>query len=62
MKRLLQNHAFDAKRQAFFEHSNLQINRAKMTLPDWNESRIEERGAMLLEAALKIWFRPTASA
>lgn len=62
VNRSLQNHAFDAKRKAFFEHSNLQINRAQMTLTDWNESRIDERGAMLLEAALRIWSRPTASA
>jgi hypothetical protein len=62
VNRSLQNHAFDAKRKAFFEHSNLQINRAQMTLTDWNESRIDERGAMLLDAALKIWSRPTASA
>lgn len=60
VNRSLQNHAFDAKRKAFFEHSNLQLNRALMTLPDWCESRIDERGAMLFQAALKIWPGPSA--
>lgn len=61
VNRSLQNHAFDAKRKAFFEHSNLQINRAQMTLTDWNESRIDERGGMLFQAALKIWSGPSAA-
>jgi len=60
VNRSLQNHDFDAKRRAFFEHSNLQLNRALMTLQDWTEARIEERGVTLFAAAQKLWPGPSA--
>jgi len=58
VNRALQNHAFDAKRKALFEHSNLQLNRGLMQLAAWDEAAIEVRGDALLKAALRIWPGP----
>jgi len=58
VNRALQNHAFDAKRKALFEHSNLQLNRGLMQLAAWDEAAIEVRGEALLKAALRIWPGP----
>ena len=58
VNRALQNHAFDAKRKALFEHSNLQLNRGLMQLTAWDEAAIEVRGEALLKAALRIWPGP----
>ncbi|MEO8059732.1 MAG: DUF262 domain-containing HNH endonuclease family protein [Burkholderiales bacterium] len=58
VNRALQNHAFDAKRKALFEHSNLQLNRGLMQLAAWDEAAIEVRGEVLLKAALRIWPGP----
>ncbi len=58
VNRALQNYAFDAKRKALFEHSNLQLNRGLMQLAAWDEAAIEERGEALLKAALRIWPGP----
>ena len=58
VNRALQNHAFEAKRKALFEHSNLQLNRGLMQLAAWDEAAIEVRGEVLLKAALRIWPGP----
>ena len=49
VNRALQNHAFEAKRKALFEHSNLQLNRGLMQLAAWDEAAIEVRGEVLLK-------------
>lgn len=59
VNRGLQNRAFGEKRQAFFENSNLQINRALMLREKWDEVAIQERGELLFEFARKIWRGPT---
>jgi len=58
VNRALLNHAFEAKRKALFEHSNLQLNRGLMQLAAWDEAAIEVRGEVLLKAALRIWPGP----
>jgi len=58
VNRALQNHAFEAKRKALFEHSNLQLNRGLMQLTAWDEAAIQARGEDLLKAALLIWPGP----
>ena len=58
VNRSLQNHAFEQKRQALFEHSNLQLNRGLMTRHHWNEEAITKRGTELFEAARVIWAGP----
>ncbi|MBU4281380.1 MAG: DUF262 domain-containing HNH endonuclease family protein [Gammaproteobacteria bacterium] len=58
VNRALQNHGFEAKRRALFEHSNLQLNRGLMQCTAWDESAIEVRGEELLKAALRIWPGP----
>lgn len=58
VNRALQNHAFEAKRQAFFDHSHLQLDRA-LTKPDkWDEISIEKRAETLFGFARKIWRGP----
>lgn len=59
VNRALQNHAFEAKRKALFEHSNLQLNRGLMQRTAWDEEAIEARGEELLKAALRIWPGPS---
>lgn len=58
VNRSLQNAAFCAKRQAFFEHSNLHLNRQLMQRTDWTEAAIAERGETLAKVALQIWPGP----
>lgn len=58
VNRSLQNHAFDQKRQALFNHSNLQLNRDLMTRPNWDEAAISERGARMFDIASLIWAGP----
>ena len=58
VNRSLQNHAFDAKRQAFFEHSHLQLNRALTAAKGWSEEAIQDRGEKLFGFALKLWRSP----
>lgn len=58
VNRALQNHAFAPKRQALFDHSNLQLNRELMQATDWNETSITERGERLFEFARVIWRSP----
>lgn len=58
VNRFLQNHGFEAKRKALFEHSNLQLNRALMQCQSWDETAIAARGQALFEFAVKIWPGP----
>lgn len=58
VNRSLLNHAFDEKRQAFFNHSHLQLNRA-LTKPEiWDESAIQERAKTLFAFAVNLWRGP----
>jgi len=58
VNRALQNHAFDAKRKALFDHSNLQLNRGLMQRSAWDEEAIADRGQALFQAAVRIWPGP----
>ncbi|CAB3647714.1 DUF262 domain-containing protein [Achromobacter pestifer] len=58
VNRGLQNHAFERKRAALFEHSNLQLNRSLMQLTEWDEVAIAERGEALFEVARGLWVGP----
>lgn len=58
VNRALQNHAFEAKRQALFEHSNLQLNRELMQRVSWDEQAIAARGEALAKIALQLWPGP----
>jgi hypothetical protein len=55
VNRSVQNREFALKRQSLFEHSNLQLNRALTTAPNWDESAIQKRGENLFEYAIKLW-------
>ena len=61
VNRSLQNHAFELKRQALFDHSNLQLNRQLMHQAVWDEGAIITRGELLAEIALQIWPGPLLS-
>lgn len=61
VNRALQNHGFSEKRQALFEHSNLQLNRALMHCESWDEGAIAARGNALFEFAVKLWPGPETS-
>lgn len=58
VNRSLQNHSFEAKRQAFFDHSHLQLNRALAKPSEWNEESIQERAGVLFNFAREIWRGP----
>lgn len=58
VNRTLQNHAYEGKRQALFDHSNLQLNRNLTTRLQWDEEAIVERGEQLFEVARLIWAGP----
>jgi hypothetical protein len=61
VNRALQNHGFDEKRKALFEHSNLQLNRALMQRASWDEEAIATRGEAMFEFAVQIWPGPGLS-
>lgn len=58
VNRSLQNHAFDAKRKAMFEHSNLQLSRRLMQRDSWDDAVIADRGEELVKIATQIWPGP----
>jgi hypothetical protein len=58
VNRSLQNHAFEAKLQAFFDHSHLQLNRALTKSSKWDEESIQERAGDLFNFAREIWRGP----
>lgn len=58
VNRSLQNYDFEAKRQAFFEHSHLQLNRALTKYEKWDEEAIQARSDMLFEFAKELWRGP----
>lgn len=58
VNRSLQNHAFEAKRQAFFDHSHLQLNRALTTPTVWDEAAIQTRAEKLFGFARDLWIGP----
>lgn len=57
VNRSLQNHAYVQKRQALFDHSNLQFNRELMQITQWDEA-IAARGEKLFEVARTLWVGP----
>ncbi|MBY4949849.1 HNH endonuclease family protein [Cupriavidus respiraculi] len=61
VNRALQNHGFEEKRKALFDHSNLQLNRALMHSESWDQAAIAARGEALFEFAIKIWPGPELS-
>ena len=58
VNRVLQNREYSKKREAFFDHSNLQLNRQLMQQDAWDEASIQARGLALFEFAVKIWRGP----
>nr|WP_175875190.1 DUF1524 domain-containing protein [Burkholderia sp. BCC0097] len=60
VNRSLQNSAYAEKRQALFEHSNLQLNRELMQLQQWDEVAIANRGEKLFEVARVLWGGPAS--
>ncbi|GMV58066.1 MAG: hypothetical protein AMXMBFR72_11780 [Betaproteobacteria bacterium] len=58
VNRGLQNRSFIRKRESFFEHSNLHLNRSLMRQPHWDESSIADRGEALWTVARGIWPGP----
>ncbi|MFA7594438.1 MAG: DUF262 domain-containing HNH endonuclease family protein [Thiohalobacteraceae bacterium] len=58
VNRALQNHAFEEKRRALFDHSHLQLNRELMQKESWDEAAISERGEQLFQFARAIWHAP----
>ena len=59
VNRSLQNHAYAQKRQALFDHSNLQLNRELMQIQQWDEAAIAARGEKLFKVARMLWAGPT---
>ena len=59
VNRSLQNREFEAKREKFFDHSNLQLNRGLTKATFWDEDAIQSRSEMLFEFALRLWCSPT---
>lgn len=60
VNRSVQNREFSVKRQALFEHSNLQLNRSLTAASSWDEAAIQKRAETLFEHALRMWPRPSA--
>lgn len=58
VNRSVQNRSFNEKRQAFFTHSNLQLNRGLMQATEWDEASITRRGEELFDVARKLWAGP----
>jgi Protein of unknown function DUF262/Protein of unknown function (DUF1524) len=60
VNRSVQNREFAVKRQALFEHSNLQLNRTLTATTTWDEAAIQKRAEMLFEHAVRLWPGPSA--
>ena len=60
VNRSVQNREFEVKRQALFEHSNLQLNRSLTSTTTWDEAAIQKRAEMLFEHAVRLWPGPSA--
>jgi hypothetical protein len=58
VNRSLQHSAFDAKRNALFRESTLQLNRELMQLERWDEDAITQRGRAMFDVALQVWPGP----
>jgi hypothetical protein len=58
VNRSMQNASFSVKREKFFEHSNLHLNRQLMVRASWDELAVAARGEELALVALKIWPGP----
>lgn len=60
VNRSVQNKEFAVKRQALFEHSNLQLNRTLTAAQSWDEGSIQIRAETLFTHALRLWPGPSA--
>lgn len=58
VNRSVQNREFAVKRQALFDHSNLQLNRSLTSASSWDEAEIQKRAEMLFEHAVRLWPSP----
>ena len=58
VNRSLQNHGFEQKQQAFFDHSHLQLNRALAKFTTWDEKTIQARAIALFGFAKGLWQGP----
>ena len=58
VNRSVKNREFQVKRDAFFEHSNLQLNKALMAAATWDEATIASRSELLFSHAVKVWGGP----
>jgi hypothetical protein len=58
VNRSVRNREFDVKRNALFEHSNLQLNKALMAAVRWGEAEIAGRSELLFSHAVKVWAGP----
>lgn len=59
VNRSVQNKEFSVKRQALFDHSNLQLNRSLTAAQSWDESAIQIRAETLFAHAVRLWPGPT---
>ena len=57
MNSSISNRSWNHKRGALNEHAVLLMNSALASLPDWNESSIEERSSKLGHQFCQIWPR-----
>ncbi|SDQ98818.1 Protein of unknown function [Pseudoxanthomonas sp. CF385] len=57
VNREAQNKAFPIKQKLFIEHTNLSLNTKLIALDSWDETTIAQRGALLADAAVKIYPR-----
>jgi hypothetical protein len=60
VNRSVQNKEFSVKRQALFEHSNLQLNRTLTAAQSWDEGAIHIRAETLFTHAVRLWPGPSA--
>ena len=58
VNRSLQNHGFEQKQQAFFDHSHLQLNCALAKFTTWDEKTIQARAIALFGFAKGLWQGP----
>lgn len=58
VNRSVKNREFEVKRNALFEHSNLQLNKALMAAKTWDEDAIAARGELLFSHAVQVWSGP----
>jgi len=58
VNRSVRNREFEVKRDALFEHSNLQLNKSLMAAANWDEAAVASRSELLFSHAVKVWGGP----